>query len=350
MKRFAVALALIALAIPAHSQQTGFGERIDVNAVLLDVIVTDSRGNQILGLSKEDFIVKEGGVVQAVDSVDYFTSRTLLSSREDKAPFRVEKVREDRYFVFFFDKPQDPASLFGQLMQARASVTDFISKQMRDTDYVAIVGHDMRLKVYSDFTRDRGQLVGALGEALRFGRGLTEPDGSEGPSILRALDREQMINGTGTVYQGLGVLGAALRSIGARKNLVLFSPGIVDHSERVQRGFILDRSNHLDPALEWLNAANVSVYAIQLQREAATDPVFHQRLSEIAESTGGRYFQLNTTFRPALRRIEQTNSGYYLVTYRAKHPSGARGFQKVDVSVKNPEFRVVARSGYQFGS
>ena len=120
MRRFALAFALLALAFPGLAQQQPFEEQIDVNAVLLDIIVTDDKGNQILGLSKDDFIVKENGIPQEVDSVDYFTNRRLLDSREESAPFKVERVREDRYFIFFFDKPEAGA-MFDKLAAVGAA-------------------------------------------------------------------------------------------------------------------------------------------------------------------------------------------------------------------------------------
>jgi hypothetical protein len=117
---------------------------------------------------------------------------------------------------------------------------------------------------------------------------------------------------------------------------------------------IVDRSRYLDPALQSLNAANVSVYSAQLQRptetNVSTTPFFHQRLTELASATGGEYFQFGTSFKPVVKKVEQTNAGYYLVTYRSRHPRGEKGFQKVDVSLKNRELRIVARSGYEFGS
>jgi VWFA-related protein len=350
MKRIAIIAALLALALPGVAQQ--LEERIDVNAVLLDVIVTDDRGNQILGLSKDDFVVKENGVAQEVDSVDYFTNRQLLDSREADAPFKVEQVREDRYFIFFFDKPEDAGVLFDQLSQARHAVRDFIREDMKPTDLVAIVGHDVRLKVWSDFTNDKAQLERALNDSARFGKGEVSAAG-DGPSILRNVDKSSMARRTGSVYQALDVLAEAVRPIRARKNLVLFSPGIADIGETVRAGMIVDRSRHLDPAVQSLNAGNVSVYSVQLQRPTDTAvnsmPMFHQRLTELASQTGGQYFQFGTSFKPVVKKVDQTNAGYYLVTYRSRKPNGEKGFQKVDVSLKNPEFKVVARSGYEFG-
>ncbi|HEX6098988.1 MAG TPA: VWA domain-containing protein [Thermoanaerobaculia bacterium] len=351
MKRIATFLTLLALALPGLAQQ--FEEKIDVNAVLLDVIVTDNKGNQILGLTKDDFVVKENGVAQEVDSVDYFTNRQNLDAREENAPFKVEKVREDRYFVFFFDKPEDPGVLFDQLSQARSAVRQFIRDDMKPTDLVAIAGHDVRLKVWSDFTSDKAKLEKALEDSARFGKGEVNTPAGEGPSILRNVDQASMLGGTGSVYEALDVLAEAVRPIRARKNLVLFSPGIVDIDETVRAGMVVNRSRHLDPALRSLNAANVSVYSAQLQRptdtEVNTTPLFHQRLTELASETGGEYFQSGASFRPVLRKVDRTNAGYYLVTYRSRKPRGEKGFQKVDVSLKSPGLKVVARSGYEFG-
>ncbi|HKR63489.1 MAG TPA: VWA domain-containing protein [Thermoanaerobaculia bacterium] len=355
MKRFAITLLALAFAIPALAQEQppppSFGEQIDVNAVLLDVVVTDSRGNHILGLTKDDFIVKENGVEQPVDSADYFTNRKLLTAPESAAPFQVERALENRYFIFFIDKPEAGA-LQSELAQARQAMRDFIRKNMKERDLVAIAGHDVRLKIYSDFTSDKKQLERALTTALQFGPGITTAPAGDTPSILRNADTKEMIDHTGTVYEALDFLADRVKSIHARKNLVLFSPGIADRYETIRDNMITNRSPKLDPMLESLNAANVSVYAIQLQRDLGVDAasVFHQRLEEISQSTGGRYFRFNTSFQPALERVENTNSGYYLVTYRARHTKGTKGYQPVTVSVKNPEFRVVARSGYQFGS
>ena len=339
-------LFLFALAVPLFAQQP-FEEKIDVNVVLLDVIVTDNRGNQILGLTKDDFVVKENGVQQPVESVDYFTNRRLLDSREENAPFKVEKIRNERYFIFFFDKPSEANVLFDQLSVAREAVRNFVRNDMLEGDRVAIAGHDVRLKIYSDFTSDKKQLEKAISESSRFGRGLDRPTADNG--ILQHVDRTSMMNRTGRVYEALHVLADATRHIRARKNLVLFSPGILEQGELVRNGLITNRSRYFDPMLHALNAANMTVYGVQLQRDVDTTPVFHQRLEEMASTTGGHYFRFNTSFNTPLSRIETTNNGYYLLSYRARHPKGEKGYQKVTVSVKNPEFRVVARTGYRYG-
>ena len=101
----------LALSFPALAQEQisnkTFGEQLDVNLVLVDVTVTDRQGNQILGLDRSDFIVTENGQPQSIESLDYFTNRRLLSEPESQAAFKVERVREERNFILFFDKPLD---------------------------------------------------------------------------------------------------------------------------------------------------------------------------------------------------------------------------------------------------
>ena len=350
MQRF-IALAVLSLALPALAQQpqAGFGEQVNVEAVLLDVIVTDRNGNQILGLTENDFIVKENGVRQTLDSVDYVTSRRLINDREEKLPFNVERVREERFMIFFFDKP-DGGGMFDQLARARSAAGRFIEDDMGQSDYVAIVGHDVRLKVYTDFTNDKNKLRKGLREVALFSNGETKPSGSSNAaSILRDIDRDDMMNDTGTVYEAIELLADSMRKIRGRKNLVLFSPGIREPGETVRNGMLLNESRYYQPMIEALNASNVTVYGANLIQNAPIDPVFHQTLQRMAEETSGEYFRHATTFDPVIDRVEKATGGYYLITYRTQKPRGSRGFQKVDVTLSNPEFRVKARPGYVYG-
>lgn len=338
------------LALPSAAQQPALSEQVDVNAVLIDTIVTDSKGNQILGLGKDDFIVTENGVKQTVDSVDYVTTRRLLDQSEQKAPFRVERVREERYIVLFFDKPIE-GGMFEQLARARSEARKYIEQKIGGNDLVAVAGHDVRLKIFSDFTSDKKQLAKALREVGTFGNGITGPRETAGPSIFRTLDEHRMMYETGTTYQGLEVLADALRAIPARKNLVLFSPGIHEPGEVVRGGLIVSPSRYYDPMVQSLNAANVTVFAANLMTMPPSEPYYHQTLERITSDTNGQYFRHATSFAPTLREVEKASGGYYLLTYRSNKAKGTSGFQKVEVTVPSqPELRVKARTGYLYGN
>ena len=345
MKRLALALsALVALSAFGQNPPPKFGENIDVNLVVLDAVVTDTHGRQILGLDKSNFVVKENGVVQPVESVEYFTNRTLLNSTEENAPFQVEKTHDERYYIFFFDKPEE-GRLWDRLARARAAAKDFVNA-MKPGDRIAVVAHDVRLKVYSDFTNDKAQLNRALDEIAGNGRGLSTGDGP----IMKAINTDRMINETGTPYQALDLVADAVRGIRGRKDLLLFSPGIVDDSQQIANGMVMNESRYFRPMIESLNAANVTVHAMNIQEDFTSLPSIHQTLEQMADATNGEYYRNVVTFGPLLKRIEQQTNGYYVITYYAHHPRGTSGFQNVKVSLTNPEFRVKARTGYSYGS
>ncbi|MFN2237849.1 MAG: VWA domain-containing protein [Thermoanaerobaculia bacterium] len=330
--------------------QTEFQEELQVDLVLVDATVTDSRGNQILGLGKDDFIVEENGEPQQLLSVDYFTNRTLLTSREDRAAFPVERVRQERYFVLFFHELGDPSAIPGftsELRRATQAARKWIDEDLQPQDKVAIAGFDIRLKVYADFTNDQEILRSALNDVVSFSRGLTAAPGyAEEPSIMRAIDIEKMVNETGRVYDGLELLADALRPIAARKIMPLFSYGIGD----VRRGsstLLENEESWYQPMIQALNSANVTVDSIFLLRNV-TFYAPEQTLSRISSETGGDYYKNFTSFETPLGRIENAASGYYLLTYRIRKPEGAEGYQRIDVRLRNPEFRVKAREGYSY--
>jgi VWFA-related protein len=350
MKQLWKAVPFVALlaASAAFAQEPKFGEKIDVNTVLIDAVVTDARGNQILGISKDDFVVRENGVEQTVDSVDYFTNRRLLNDSEQAVG--AQRVNEGRYFVLFFDKTVG-ADFFDRVSLARRAAQQFVEHQLQPGDLVAVAGHDVRLKVFSDFTSDRKQLSRALADASSFSRGITAANGKSGdaPSILANVNADKMMNGTGTTYEALTLLGDSLRSVRGRKNVVLFSPGIIEPGEDVRGGVILNQSRYYDPMVHALNAANVTVYPVQLAENASSVPALNQTLERVATETNGEYFRYSTNFAAPLKKVENATNGYYLISYRSNKPRTGRGYQHVDVSLRNPEFKVKAREGYLYG-
>lgn len=347
-----LASLLCTIALPSLGQEP-YRESIDVNLVLVDVTVTDGRGNHILGLGKDDFIVTENGVEQNIASVDYFTNRRLLTGREEKAAFKVERVREERYFILFFDKllaGQSVQGYMNELMQAKRGAVEFVRNELLPDDRVAVAGFDARLKIYSDFTSDPKQLEAAINEAITLSTGrLPSGDASTAssgtPSILANIDEKKMMN-SGRIYEAVTLLADAVRPIAARKVMMMFSLGMGEASD-FSRDIARNEDHWYEPMVHALNRANVTVYPIHLHRFA--DPhATEQPLHRLALETGGEYFRNIVDFATPLRRIENVNNGYYMLTYYSEKPKGAHGYQEIEVKLKNREFRVAAREGYAY--
>jgi Ca-activated chloride channel family protein len=342
------AALMLALALPATAQETPkYEEKLDVNLVLLDVTVTDHKGNQILGLTNDDFIVKIDGKQQPVSSMEYFTNRRLLTVPEAQAEFKVERVKDVRYFVIFFHSFPDPTfrSRFqNDLIASRRASLEFVEKRIRPEDKVAVAGYDFRLKLYTDFTSDKEVLKKAIEEAATFSNGITAtPEKTADDSILANLNVRAMISDTGRIYDGLELLADAIRPIPARKALLLFSPGIgeaSDFSSQIPENDAV----WFDPMLAAIQHANVTVYPMHLMRNVRYH-ASEQNLMRLSSETGGEYYRQATSFEIPLKLIEQKNNGYYLLgVYTDAKPSDTN-LRSVSVKLKNPEFEVSARKG-----
>ncbi len=81
----------------------------------------------------------------------------------------------------------------------------------------------------------------------------------------------------------------------------------------------------------------------------AEQDLLNNSLNLLAVDTGGQYFANFVNFKEPLRKINEDNNGYYLLSYEAEHPVGDEGFQEVAVRVTSPGFTVRARKGYRYG-
>lgn len=346
MKKTLITLALsVAAALPLSAQdEPRFQEKVDVNLVQLDVTVTDKKGNQILGLEKSDFVVTENGQPVEIDSLDYFTNRRLLDAPENQAAFKVERVRDERWFLIMFHTIPDPqfrSALQSDIQMARRAAIEFVKNEILEQDRVAIVGYDIRLKIYSDFTSDRQALLEAIDEVVTFSNGISKtPDSPVENGILANIDMNEVIMKTGRVYDGIRILADAVDPIQARKVMVLFSPGIGEASD-FNRQIPENDKVWFDPMMQSIQRANITVYPMHLLRNVRYHAA-EANLVTLANETGGEYYRQATSFEMPMKLVENENNGYYLLNYYVE-PSGSDKPVKLEVKLKNPEFEVKAR-------
>ena len=305
--------------------------------VRIDALVTDAKGNAVVGLGKHDFEVRENGKAIELTGVTFYGDR---QAGGESAP------SGDRYFIVFFDQHLTPPHQLAKQLDAGQRLRDWVHGQLQPNDYVAVANYDSRLKIQQDFSRDRQRIDEAIGNAL-LGKPQESSAGSGGgPSLLANLPKgDAMRDQTTNIYDALKVLGKAAAPITGRKNLLLFSTGI-EH--------IMDKLSPTDPVyyppmVNALNDGAVAVYAIDMPPRRALNAV-NDTLSQLASDTGGDYFFNFVTVTTPLDQVMQRTNGYYLLSYSSGHPEGKSGFQQVQVRVKDPESTVKVRKGYTFGS
>jgi VWFA-related protein len=353
----ACALATL-LVVPVASQPGGpaspdFQEEVTVEEVLLDVLVTDRQGNVIVGLGKDDFVVEEEGRPVSLVSATFYSNRRLVGAD----PLPSAAVREelaDRWFVLFLHDQRDQLpALTGQQMQATRAMREWARQHVGERDWVAVVGYDVDLRLYADFTNDPAVLERAVESALirrhRGGNWPSRRPAEDAPSLLRGLPTGGPTAGR-SVHHALRQIAEALGPLQGRKNLLLFSIGFgeVDEADTWSPD-----PRYYRPMMRALNDNNVAVYAVDLvpvaAGGAAQGRALNDSLSRLADDTGGRYYLNFNSFADPLAAVAEENTGYYLLSYQSAHPARESGFRDVTVRTRHPGFQVRARKGYSYG-
>lgn len=333
--------------------QGEFRGEVDVNEVLLDVQVTDAKGNVIIGLDKDDFVVTENGKPVELTGVVFYSNRKLqdggqLASRG----VQVDQVPTDRFFILFFEDQKDAAAeaprLLTQQMEATQRAREWV-RELSPSDYVAVVSYDKKLKVFQDFTRDQAALQNAISLAMK-GR----DDGNwpsrlkkEGPSLFAGLPQGKALRDkTTNIYDALRIVADAAGSVVGRKNLVLFTNGF---GRPNNFGQWQPDNRYYPETMQALNDNNVAVYPVDLSPPQGQNPMADP-MTQLASDTGGEYLFNFTNFITPLRKISEETSGYYLLSYRSEKPAGKSGFQAVKVDTVNEQFRINTRKGYGYGA
>lgn len=348
-----VGAVLGAFLFPGNAQADGndnaaFEGLIEVSEVLIDVLATNADGEVVPGLGVDDFIVQEDGEEVQVTSVSYYTTRY-----DDAAALGEGEVPASRYFVLFFQGPNGAsyqASKIRQRLLAAREAQAWVEDAMSGSDWVAVVSYGSDLRIQQDFTQDRGSILYGIEAALAHRNIEKEdprrrPPASGMPSLLRHLPREKALRkASRDMHSTLSTLAAATGYIVGRKNLVVFTHGFGGTPDE---DFDRRRSPENDPQVA-LNDHNVAVYPIHLGGRGVGQP-HSAYLSELAESTGGVYYENLDHFREPLEKIADENYGYYVLSYQAQHPAGEVGYSRVEVRARDENVEVRARQGYRYG-
>lgn len=348
---------------PAPREPAGeFGEELEVSEVFVDVLALDRRGRVVPGLTAEDFVVREDGRPAEVTSATFYTTRYEDLGRAGAQPDREgaeaapAQVPAARYFILFFHDQSggvtNESALTRNRLEAARYARQWVRSGMQGSDWIAVARYDQSLSIHADFTQDQDRIeaaieeavVGKPPEAMRPSvRGRSVDAG--GPSLFRGLPNSfRMGRAAERPYDAIRLVAEASGHVIGRKNLLLFSLGFGQQGS----AFRSPDSRYYPPMEEALNANNVAVYPIDLAGPSVDTPdtAF---LSQLADDTGGELFKTFHSWAEPFRRISDQTTGYYLVTFRSRHPEGETGYQQIEVEAKPPGVQVRARQGYRYG-
>ena len=328
-------------------------ERIRVAEVLLDVLVTDRKGNVIDDLGPEDFAVLHKGKEQEVVSASFYGGPSELAASGGGGT-----TRTDRYFILMFhDQRMQASFLAGPQMDNARWLKRWIEDDLQPNDQVAVFGYQARLKVYLDFTRDRDEILAAVDAASRGQKDLerwvtrSEPEfDPNSPSLFVNLPvGKELSRRSRKLQEALELVGEAAAGIAGRKNLIMFSLGF---GEIGQFGSYTPDARYYPQMREALNDGNVAVYTIDTmgsRRRSIESGSLNESLSLISSDTGGHYYSSFANILSPMRQVAEENQGYYLLSFRSEYEAGTQGYRDIRVKVREGRYRVRSRTGFRYG-
>jgi VWFA-related protein len=418
MKSFSFSAAALLLIMQVPSSSGSFvpsiQERQDkaelryevvVTLKLVQVFVVDKKGNPVLDLQKEDFLIHDNGRVQEISEFERH-SLNLASPEAESPPVSLEATPLQpprdlmpRKFIFLFDFAyNNPRGI----VKAREAALHFIETQLRPTDEVGVLSYsgmgglqlweyltsdhpkvrdvveafglkkvsgrvdNLQEKYYEAVTGQNPADAAGWGKATLRGNEKSLPDMGAKPDLEAKPEMKSWVFAEKGDLQALIFaerlkdLALALRYEPGQKSIVFLSSGVpysliygiqapYGDGRFGSFGESLLKQRYEDMFNE-LAASNCIVYALDteeigasLKKDLRTMGAF--TLQKISSATGGKYFGNINHYEKHIEKIQNLTGCFYVLGYSIDEKwDGA--FHQLKVEVVRPGCEVHAQKGY----
>jgi Ca-activated chloride channel family protein len=271
----------------ARTKSAGYTETVDVEVVQVTATVTDASGLFVQGLTRDQFRVREDGVLQK-----------LTAFASEDIPLEV---------VVAVDVSE---SMTDAMPTLKAAVRGFLGA-LRPADQVSLLAFNDNI-----FTLARRSIE---------------------PQVrLKAVDRLSPWGGTALYDAILTALGIVGKQPG-RRALVVFTDGEDRNS--------VSTIKRVETRLE---TSDATIYTIGLGR-SVSNPALAASLEHIAATSGGRAFIVGTVTEldKVFSEIVEELSHQYLLSYASSNGARDGSWRTIQVEVADKRLRVRHRQGYR---
>ena len=346
--------ALLALSPECVAAQSASVPTIKVYAreTLVDVTVTDAKGNPVHGLTRSEFSITEDDKPQSIRSFQEFSKDTpVTASTPRKLPPNTYSNLQHAtgpLIVLLLDdvNGEDGAKV-------RAEATKFI-QSMTPGMQVALLAIGFRLTVLQGPTTDPSLLLKVVNAQVKP---LLVP-----PEYCMA----QTAKNWATLEQ-LDQVAAYLSGIKGKKNLLWINSGvpkIIYPDQTLDSGIPLclqDFAPALSKTYAKLADAQVTVYPLDpkglVVPPATTNPALllgwyqdqskqHLSMEAVAEATGGVAFYNSNDLSGFMVKASDIGSNYYTLSYAPPSVKYDGRYHAISIKVDRPGVHLVYRKGY----
>jgi VWFA-related protein len=307
--------------------------------IVVDVMVTDDKGEPVRGLKQSDFTLKENDKPQPIRSFKESGSDTPAPEPpEVKLPAGVYTNSHSMPVtgpvnILLLDAMHTSSTL---ITIAEQQAAQYIRSMPQGTQVAIFFQSETGLHMLQGFTSDRDLLLRAIGtNRTDFGVSGFAPRWNIGMATV----------------QGLNQIAAYVSGIKGRKNLFWFAPSppvnlMRDGGYQWSSGAPdMSLVHHLMDTYELLTSAQVAVYPV--------DPSGPRRMGkgdlkaeEVAEDSGGEAIYNTNDLTSAIAKAIDNGSHIYTLTYVPPKATDDRRYHHIDVEVDRPGLHLVYRKGY----
>lgn len=339
--------------------------RQNVRRVVVDVVVSDSMGNPVRGLTASDFAIAEDGKAQRIHNFDVHDFDSISGSLP-KPPASLPKNT-------FVNVPSGPerGPLYVLLLDllnmevddqpaAREQLLKFARSKPLGTRFAVFVLSD-GLYLLQGFTEDRNRLADVV-----------DPKHSRPhlPRIFLNADNYRPAISTPRVLMGIAKF---LSDLPGHKNVIWISASFpsatMPSADPANEG--LSISAEVKEATDALARGQVAVYPVDVRGVAVTGAsasdvsgrsnasssnsadyalnARHMTEQEIADATGGRAFYNTNDMAAALAEATETGAHYYTLTYSPSNQDYNGHLRHIHVDLAKRGYHLAYRHSY-FGN
>ena len=324
--------------------------RAAIEAVQVDVLVTDAGGRPVSGLTAADFELLENGKPRDITT---FSAVDIPVERGEQ-PLAESDVRtndgpEGRIYLIALDEVGTHPDRPDTPLKARAFLRRFIEDYFGPNDVAAVVLTGRGLATDGQaFTNNRHLLLNAIDKFSGGFRQEEAPAESQNAAANAKAEGDSLIRSRMASLRALAEFMA--KTPGRRKAMLFVSEGIgvnmfdvVDNA----RGVLSMAGEDARAAMSAATRGSLAIYPIDplgLGNESTQDS--RADLTALAHVTGGFALSNSENFAGAFTRIVREMSSYYMLGFNSGYEKRDGRYVRLEVRTKRPGLTVTTRDGY----
>ena len=340
--------------------QEDLQHEVKVTLKMIQVYVTDKKGNPVTELKKEDFNLYDNGELQKIIGFETHFLAFPVKEREKEPTKKTTPEPEqnlfpqmNRKFFLLFDAVRNTP--YG-IKKSKDAALHFMDTQLKSTDEVAVLSYNnIRFLVLHQYLTTDHEKVRQMIKDLKLLPKVSEgmpfnPSGGiqiiSGKEHLSSSSYSEGKAKANIFTKQLKDLAKSFRSIPGYKSLIYFSQGF--SSSMLHAPDQTFREKYEDAGKE-LASSSTAVYTVNTAAGESRHSYIWAKgddsLKMISELSGGKYFEDVEYYQEIAHNINQTTGNYYVLGYYIDDKwDGA--FHEIKVKVNRKDCTVQSQSGY----